>query len=114
MMQAYELDSDLQIANSIADSVPLYFDIKGRQLRVTEVFPYKDHLELKLNHPIEVVRRIYQRFGLDYHPAHEAAIRRFMAQNPQHKHGKHGYSLEQWGLTESDLGGLMREASFPP
>jgi pyruvate kinase len=35
-------------------SVPIYFDIKGRQLRIMEVYPYKDRLELDLNHPIEV------------------------------------------------------------
>jgi len=33
---------------------PVYFDVKGRQLRVASVEPYEDHLELDLNHPIEV------------------------------------------------------------
>lgn len=36
-------------------TVPLYFDVKGRQLRITKVYPCGgDHLELDLNHPIQV------------------------------------------------------------
>lgn len=54
MMEASELDKELKIANSIKDPVPLYFDIKGRQLRVRKVDAFMDHLELDLNHPIEV------------------------------------------------------------
>lgn len=35
--------------------VPLYFDVKGRQLRITKVHHCDgDHLELDLNHPIQV------------------------------------------------------------
>jgi len=33
---------------------PLYFDIKGRQLRITEVLPNEEHLECRLNHPVSV------------------------------------------------------------
>jgi pyruvate kinase len=54
MIKAKQLTNELEIAKSLEDPIPLYFDIKGRQLRVTEVFPYKSHLELTLNHPIEV------------------------------------------------------------
>lgn len=54
MINVDVLKDELEIAKSVKDSVPLYFDIKGRQLRVKEAFPYKDHLELALNHPIEV------------------------------------------------------------
>ena len=35
--------------------VPLYFDIKGRQLRITEVHDNPDYLDITLNHPISVV-----------------------------------------------------------
>jgi len=54
MVKSYELDEEFKKARSLKDSIPLYFDVKGRQLRVTEVMPYKSHLELKLNHPISV------------------------------------------------------------
>jgi pyruvate kinase len=34
--------------------VPLYFDVKGRQLRITEVFKNPNYLDIRLNHPIQV------------------------------------------------------------
>jgi pyruvate kinase len=37
----------------IGPTVPLWFDAKGRQLRVEESISYKDHLELVLNHSIQ-------------------------------------------------------------
>lgn len=54
MIKVDELNNELDVANAAVGHVPLYFDIKGRQLRVTETLPCKDHLELKLNHPISV------------------------------------------------------------
>jgi len=54
MIHTHELDNELEIAKTVDDAVPLFFDIKGKQLRVTEVMPYNDHLELTLNHPISV------------------------------------------------------------
>lgn len=45
---------ELEIANSLMGCAPLYFDIKGRQLRVTDVYANNDHLELEINHPIKV------------------------------------------------------------
>ena len=55
MMSNPELDKELDVIKSgFHDSNPLFFDIKGRQLRVVEVIPNQDHLEITLNHPIEV------------------------------------------------------------
>ncbi len=54
MINKDTLTGELADAKRLEGPVPLYFDIKGRQLRVTETYADKDHLELKLNHPIEV------------------------------------------------------------
>jgi hypothetical protein len=54
MMNIDELDTELGIVAKTTDAIPLYFDIKGRQLRVREVHNFPDHLELTLNHPIQV------------------------------------------------------------
>jgi hypothetical protein len=54
MMKVDEMGDAFEVSKSIEDSVPLWFDIKGRQLRVKEIIPNKDHLELVLNHPIKV------------------------------------------------------------
>src|SRR5580692_3715088 len=55
MMSNPELDHELEIVKTMKNgAAPLFFDIKGRQLRVTEVIPNKDHLDIRLNHPIKV------------------------------------------------------------
>ena len=54
MMNAVELDKELNKIRHSKFSTPLFYDIKGRQLRITEVIPDDDHLDIRLNHPIHV------------------------------------------------------------
>ena len=54
MMDVVELDTELELVRTSHATVPLYFDVKGRQLRVEEVYPNLDHLDVRLNHPISV------------------------------------------------------------
>ena len=54
MIKACEIGTELEDAQAIPGHVPLYFDIKGRQLRVMETIPNDKNLEIILNHPIEV------------------------------------------------------------
>jgi len=49
-----DLYKEFSILSDCLHFVPLYFDVKGRQLRVTEVYAHKDRLELDINHPVEV------------------------------------------------------------
>lgn len=47
----------------------LYFDVKARQIRVLQSIPYKDHLELKVNHKIEIKdlpKTVLFKDGTDY------------------------------------------------
>jgi len=48
--------------------------------------------------PIGTVRAVCQHFSYDFTPAYEARTRRYLAENPQHKHGVHRYSLDDFGL----------------
>ncbi len=48
------LEKELETAQESAGQVPLYFDIKGRQLRVKHVYDNKENLELELSRPISV------------------------------------------------------------
>jgi hypothetical protein len=48
--------------------------------------------------PIGTVREICANFGYDFTPEYEARARRYLAHNPQHKHGVHRYSLADFGL----------------
>jgi hypothetical protein len=54
MMAGAELDSELDLVKKNKTKVPLWFDIKGRQLRIRKVYVSPTHLELDLNHAIDV------------------------------------------------------------
>jgi hypothetical protein len=51
-----------------------------------------------LTDPVGVVRRIHDRFGYPLTPGSSERMRRWLAANPQGKHGAHRYTLEQFGL----------------
>ena len=52
MLSVAELDRELDILQDIDPTVPCYFDIKGRQLRVAEVLDNPSYLDVRLNHPV--------------------------------------------------------------
>lgn len=54
MVFGSEVDAEITAANAVDDARPLYFDIKGRQLRILEVHHHPKRLEITLNHPIMV------------------------------------------------------------
>jgi len=53
--------------------------------------------------PLGVVHRLYAHLGREVAPEAEATMERFLAANPQGKHGAHDYSVEQFGLSEAGL-----------
>ena len=53
--------------------------------------------------PLEAVRVIYAHFGIELTADAEVAMRAFMADNQQEKHGKHVYTAEQFGLDAKTL-----------
>ncbi len=66
--------------------------------------PFFDvHFRRLVADPVGTVRRIYDHFGLDYTDQFESRMRRWLAENPRHKHGKHRYSLEEFGLDPADI-----------
>ena len=56
-----------------------------------------------VNDPVEVVKGIYEHYGLEYTPELSESLERYVRENPQHKHGKHAYSLEDFGLSARDI-----------
>jgi len=52
MLSPDELDKELRLAKDLP--VPLWFDVKGRQLRIAEILENPDYLDIRLNHPITV------------------------------------------------------------
>jgi hypothetical protein len=57
----------------------------------------------QLRDPIGQMRRLYARFDEPLTPEAEAAMGRVLADNPQGKHGKHAYSLAEFGLTAAGV-----------
>ncbi|MBX6313202.1 MAG: sulfotransferase [Isosphaeraceae bacterium] len=53
--------------------------------------------------PIGTVRTLCAHFGYPCDATFETRMRRWLAENPQHKHGVHRYSLEQFGLDPDAL-----------
>jgi hypothetical protein len=53
--------------------------------------------------PVGTVRGIYEHFGLVAGEGMEDHVRDWLARNPQGKDGRHGYSLEQWGLERATI-----------
>jgi hypothetical protein len=48
--------------------------------------------------PVGTVRRIYEGFGLELSDGAERRMETFILSSPQHKHGVHRYSLEEFGI----------------
>jgi hypothetical protein len=49
--------------------------------------------------PVEAVRSVYDFAGIRFSQGTEARIRAWLADNPADKHGRHSYTLEDYGLT---------------
>jgi len=53
--------------------------------------------------PIGEVRKIYQHFDEPFTAEAEAAMKAYMDSNPKGKHGRHSYSLEDYGLSAEQV-----------
>jgi len=56
-----------------------------------------------VNDPVAAVKDIYKHFDLNMNMAHERRMNIWLQDNPQHKHGKHQYSLEMFDLSSDEV-----------
>lgn len=61
------------------------------------------HFDEFSSNQMMVVDKIYERFGWELSEDTRSSMLEFLAKEPQDKHGKHEYSLEQFGLSDSDI-----------
>ena len=73
----------LEQRKRFADRSDQFFDVKLRET---------------VADPLDVVRRMYSQFGFELSGEVDAAMRRFMADNPRDKHGSHTYAPEDFGI----------------
>jgi hypothetical protein len=59
--------------------------------------------EQLVEEPVGVVRGIYEHFKLPWTAGFEGALERYLAENPQGKHGKHRYRSADFGLTDEAI-----------
>ena len=60
---------------------------------------YDIQYDAQMRDPIGEMQRLYAHFGEELTPAAEAAMRALLVAKPKGQHGKHVYSLEEFGLT---------------
>ena len=53
--------------------------------------------------PIKMVKRIYEKFGLEYTEEFEKRMKVYLENNEQGKYGRHKYSLEEYGFDRERL-----------
>jgi hypothetical protein len=61
------------------------------------------HYEEQMRDPIGVMKKLYRHFDEPFTAAAENAMNAYLALNPKGKHGKHEYSLEEYGLTKEGV-----------
>lgn len=54
MISLEELEKEFEALRQAHSTVPIYYDVKGRQLRITSIETHDGNLHLKLNHPIHI------------------------------------------------------------
>jgi hypothetical protein len=62
-----------------------------------------------VKNPLETVKQIYQNLGREVSSEAIAAMENWLAENRQHKSGKHNYSLQQFGLEPENIGKVFAE-----
>ena len=85
---------------------------RAMRVRQTGAVPAERFVDVRyhelLADPIGTIRRVYTHFGLPLTAEAERRLRGHLAGNPQHKHGRHAYSLEAFGLDAASLDPYFR------
>lgn len=69
-----------------------------------------DYADL-MQDPVGTVRQIQKYFGYEFSEQMAENVQNWIAENPQHKHGAHRYSLAQFGLNEEAMVRKFTDAS---
>jgi hypothetical protein len=96
--------SDVVDLRRIADQMIYMFDLmiarqNAYRAKHGERSIYDIQYVQQLRDPIGQMRELYAHFDEPFTREAEAAMVKLLAEKPQGKHGKHIYSLEEFGLT---------------
>jgi len=73
-----------------------------RNARPSRQFLDVDYRRL-VEHPVDTVAQVYEHFGIEFTAVARDRMNRYMAANPQHKHGLHRYAAQDSDLTAERL-----------
>jgi hypothetical protein len=80
---------------------------RAMRVRQTGAVPGERFFDVRyhelLHDPVGTIRQIYRHFDLPLTAEAERRMRRHLAGNPQHKHGRHAYDLKAFGLDVASL-----------
>ena len=100
--------SPRQIADNVMDVLGNRMGIGARVLASADPRRFRDlHYEELVENPIAAVRGVYEYFGYEYGDIFENNMREWLAGNPKDKHGRHRYSLADYGLTREEVKGAF-------
>lgn len=85
---AVGMERALAVRDAMPDAASRFYDVQYTDL---------------VRDPIATVRRLYLHFGAQLSEAAESRMRSFLARHPKDKHGRHRYSLEQFGLDSDEV-----------
>ena len=95
-----------QVATEWADDIVLGLD-RAVAARVDGTVPKDQAVDVLfrdfLANPMAVVRSIYERLDIELTAEAETAMQKFIAANPQEKHGGHHYTFADTGLVADEL-----------
>ena len=93
-----------KIGRAVMDWYAMSLDrgLTSRELRPASRFVDCSQAEVAAN-PMAVIERIYDSFDFELSGESRAAMQDFIDANPKGKHGKHSYSLEEFGLSEEQV-----------
>lgn len=90
-------------ARIAADMIDMFDRMIARQRAYRDVHGEEAILDLHyadlMRDPMREMRRLYARFGEPFTDRAEAAMQACLAANPKGKHGRHDYSLAEFGLS---------------
>ena len=90
-----------------AEMLHLWHDGQVKMMNWRESHPAAPVLDLSfsglMGDPIATVSEIYKHYEMPFTSSAEQNMRQWLADNPADKHGRHRYSLEDFGLTEEQI-----------
>ncbi len=93
-----------EFAYSVMDfyAESLHRGLNERQRQPQLQFLDYNHKEL-LDKPMVLLEAIFEASKRDFNPQIATRFQQHISEHPQHKHGEHRYTLEQFGLREEDI-----------